>query len=162
MLKSFLLAFLASTLATSLPVSKVELGQIGARSLELAAITAIQAAVRASTDEEYAGGIYKSNDSYFYTLPVSQHHDYGVDYSIQVPANATLIGLYHTHPSGPGRSPDEFSMADITVAKRLKLIMFVGVIHTAIVMEYNPMTQYPVFNPFQQDTHYAGTTFPLR
>ena len=147
----------ALVLATSLPVSKVDSSQTGADSIDVAAENGIQAAFTASTMLEYAGGVYLYKGKFYYTLPVTQDSDKSVDYSIQLPKDGKLLAVYHTHPSGPGRTPDEFSKGDLVTAKRMKLIMYVGVIHNQQVMKFNPAIDHPLYSEFSQGTGYYGS-----
>ena len=140
-MKYFLLLMIASIAqAHDLPVSGIDKNQVGVETIEDAAVNGVKAAISLSKDTEYAGSIYSLNGKFYYTLPVSQNKEDGVNYKILVPSGGKLQAIYHTHPNLARSRPDEFSWSDIKTAKDMSLRMFVGVIADECVISYDPAT----------------------
>ncbi len=114
-------------IALLLPISMPIIGQVGYPSLadaEHAAMTEMQ---HCDPERECGLGIYKLDNAFHYTSPVSQHESTAVDYRVGLPHGATLVALMHTHP-GPADMADKLSASD----KNLAHVMGVPVIAYAL------------------------------
>lgn len=119
-------------------LSSVDASCHGFETLDSAAAAGLSiASVAGQEDHEYAGVIYKSADgSYCYTTPVSNGSDENFNIQAQIPTGSKLAGLFHTHPAFP--ESDQFSEADINVAKAMHLPSFIKIIASGEIKLFDP------------------------
>lgn len=136
--------------AENLPISGVDKDQSGYTSMDDAATSGVKVAMSHIGASEFGGAVYSLNSKFFYTLPVSQKSETGVDYRIQMPAGAKLVAIYHTHTDANGMD-DQLSKSDVNTAKSMNMVMYVGVVRTNTVMQYDPSRDHPHFG--MRDTY---------
>lgn len=128
-------------LAAEIPISRPSDNPQGYASAVGAAHAAIGACTERSILIEYAGGVYRLNGLYFYTVPVTTGNERDVEgYRLALPGKAHLIALYHTHPADLTTDvSNRFSKADLETARNMHVQSFIGVLKSSSVIEYHPM-----------------------
>lgn len=140
-----ILMILASVtvLAGTAMISKPDKAQIGFDTMDEAAKAAESVAMPESTDYEYGGGIYEKDGKFFYTIAVTTKDSRSVDYSVALYLGSHMVGVYHTHPDS---SPfaDQLSSSDLQTAKKMHMVMYVGVVKKNHVIKFDPASDVPV------------------
>jgi Domain of unknown function (DUF4329)/Prokaryotic homologs of the JAB domain len=127
MFKSLLLGTVLALICCTAPI-------VHADQLDDVASTALHSVEPRSkyTGMEFGGAIYELNGQLVATAPETGN-GHEVTLHIRIPHGAHLVALYHTHP-GSQSSNEDFSEADISVAKQLKVPSYIlatrsGTIH---------------------------------
>ncbi len=100
---------------------------------------AVRAALNTASEHyrnEYGGIVYKLNDRYYYTFPVTLEESSEVRFKVEILRAAKLVALYHTHP--PGALSDLFSQCDIEIADQLKVPSYILVLDNGQIKSFLP------------------------
>ncbi|MBC7465523.1 MAG: hypothetical protein H7256_05980 [Bdellovibrio sp.] len=106
-------------------------------SIDQAGVAAVRMSADASKSVEYGGCIYKIDDKFYHTTPVTDGQFSEFHATCEFPGNAQFVGIFHTHPSNymVGVSPH-----DIAFAQQNKVISYIGLLEATspVIVKYIP------------------------
>lgn len=86
---------------------------------------------------EYAGVVVQWNGRFYVTSPISSRGEAAVSaFHILFARGATIVALYHTHPSGPGSG--FLSPTDVQFANEKHWVSYVGMFDRNAIVRYTP------------------------
>jgi proteasome lid subunit RPN8/RPN11 len=105
-----------------------------------AAIAALKRSFVRSKEFEMGGVIYKMDNKFCYSEPVTTHDSMFVQFDIPVEVRKIMVGIYHTHPIA---EYDEygvlFSQTDVQNADKFQMPSYLGILYSGEVKKHSPI-----------------------
>lgn len=133
-----LIAFAAPASARAIPEARLLPDAAAFISAEDAAIAGLREAMPRSRRYEYGGAVLERDGRFYFTAPVTNRRRAHIAFSVVVPARHRIAAIFHTHPDHDTEG-EKFSTNDVSQAKELNVVSYLGVLADRTVRVYDPL-----------------------